>query len=169
MRELLAVAACHRLGRRLIVSGAGPARRALDRLSGAPTELMGWQPDDVIRDHLRRCRALLFPGHEDFGIVPLEAQACGTWVIALGQGGATETILPPTADQPGTGLFFAEPTVDSLCDAIERFERSPGQFCPRLARQQAERFSTDRYERELVAYIEGVASRSAAKISPNSV
>jgi glycosyltransferase involved in cell wall biosynthesis len=161
----LAVAACERLGRRLIVIGAGPAHRQLDRLRGERTRLLGWQPNEVIRDHLRRCRALLFPGHEDFGIVPLEAHACGAPVIALDRGGATETVVPPTTARPGTGMFFSEPTIDSLCEAMERLEREPERFCPQLARQQAERFATDRYERELVAFVEGVARERAGTVA----
>ena len=75
----------------------------------------------MIRDHLRRCRALLFPGEEDFGIVPVEAQACGTPVIAFGRGGATETVIP-WPKNGATGWWFEEQTVDSLATAIEQFE-----------------------------------------------
>ena len=87
-----AVAACHELGRRLVVIGAGPERTRLEATAGPTVQFLGWQTDEVIRDHYRRCRALLFPGEEDFGIVPVEALACGTPVIALGRGGAAETV-----------------------------------------------------------------------------
>ena len=83
-----AVAACTHLGRRLVVIGAGPERQRLEKMAGATIQFLGWQPDEVIRDHYRRCRALLFPGEEDFGIVPVEALACGSPVLALGRGGA---------------------------------------------------------------------------------
>src|SRR5262249_3736875 len=90
----LAVSACNRLRRRLVVIGTGQDQSKLRRLAGPTIHFLGWQPDDVIRDHLQRCQALLFPGEEDFGIVPVEAMACGTPVIAYGQGGATETVVP---------------------------------------------------------------------------
>jgi glycosyltransferase involved in cell wall biosynthesis len=157
----LAIEACHRLGRPLVVIGDGPQRTQLARLAGSRAIVAGWRSDAEIRDHLRRARALLFPGNEDFGIVPLEAQACGTPVIAFGQGGATETVLPASAVQRGTGLWFAEQTVPSLCGAIERLESHPQWFDPALARQQAERFSLARFERELVAYVDEVVAEGA--------
>jgi len=90
----LAVAACQKLGRRLVVIGSGQQAKSLQATAHDRVQFLGWQADAVIRDHLRRCRALLFPGEEDFGIVPLEAHACGTPVIAFGRGGATETVVP---------------------------------------------------------------------------
>lgn len=160
----LAVAACRRLGRPLKVIGRGPELARLQRLAGGGVELLGWRSDEEVRDHLRRCRALLFPGHEDFGIVPLEAQACGTPVIALGRGGATETVLPGGPAGQGSGLFFDQPTVASLADAIVRFEQHPTWFCPSLARRQAERFGAERYERELIDYLDGVARQHRAAV-----
>ena len=82
----LAIEACKRLSRRLVVIGTGQDAARLQALAGPETVFLGWQSDEAIRDHLRRCRALLFPGEEDFGIVPVEAKACGTPVIALGNG-----------------------------------------------------------------------------------
>ncbi len=152
----LAMAACQRLGRRLVVIGTGPERHRLERLAGPGMTLAGWLPDAEVREHLRRARALLFAAYEDFGIVPLEAQACGTPVIAYGQGGCAETVLPATAARPGTGLLFAEQTVDALAAAIEQFEQHPEWFDAALARRHAEQFSTARFERELFAYVEEV-------------
>ena len=83
----LAVEACNRLGRRLVILGAGPEERRLAQMAGPNVVLKGWSSDEEIRDHMRRARALIFPANEDFGIVPLEAQACGTPVLALGEGG----------------------------------------------------------------------------------
>jgi len=153
----LAVEACNRLGRRLVVIGSGPERRRLERLAGPTVTLTGWLSNEAIRDHFRRARALLFPANEDFGIVPVEAQACGTPVIAFGGGGATETVLPAEEGRPGTGLFFDEQTPESLASAIARLEANPGLFSPERARRQAERFGVDRFERELGAYLEEVA------------
>jgi len=119
---------------------------------------MGWQSDEVIRDHLRRCRALLFPGEEDFGIVPVEAMACGAPVIALGQGGATETVVP--LESPGrvapTGVWFSEQTMDRLADAITCFERHADAFDPAACRRQALRFAAERFDEQLFAVLDDV-------------
>jgi glycosyltransferase involved in cell wall biosynthesis len=160
----LAVEACNILGRRLVVIGDGPERRRLERLAGPTVKLLGWQPDEVIREHYRRCRALLFPGREDFGIVPVEALACGAAVIAFGEGGATETVTHATSSSKGTGLFFAEQTTSALCDAIRQAEACPAGFCPALARDGALRFSASRFEREIVALLERVVAQ--ARTSP---
>ncbi len=150
----LAVAACRQLGRKLVVIGAGPERKRLEQAAGPGVELLGWRSDEEIRDYLRRCRALLFPGQEDFGIVPVEAHACGTPVVAYGQGGATETVLAASERQPGAGVFFAEQTPEALAAAIEWLEAHPERFSPGLARQQALKFNARRYEHELLSFLE---------------
>jgi glycosyltransferase involved in cell wall biosynthesis len=152
----LAVEACNRLRRRLVVIGSGPERQRLARLAGPTVTLAGWRPGNEVRRHLQTARALLFPANEDFGIVPLEAQACGTPVIAFGEGGATETVLPADATRRGTGLFFDEQTPDALCRAILRAEAHPDRLDPQLARRHAEQFATERFERELVGYLQEV-------------
>jgi glycosyltransferase involved in cell wall biosynthesis len=148
----LAIAACRRLKRRLIVIGTGQDEARLKSLAEPDVRCLGWQPDSVIREHYRRCRALLYPGEEDFGIVPVEAMACGAPVIAFGRGGVTETVRGVDDPSP-TGLFFAEQSVECLVDAIERFERSVEQFDPANARRQAVLFRRQRYEGELFAYL----------------
>ena len=156
----LAVQACNRLGRRLVVIGSGQDADRLRAMAGPTVEFLGWRPNEVLRDHLRRCRALLFPGEEDFGIVPVEANACGTPVIAFARGGATETIVP--LDQPDpTGEWFADQTVDSLVAAMERLERESDRLDPEAARRQALTFDQRRYESELLGYLEQVLTRSA--------
>jgi glycosyltransferase involved in cell wall biosynthesis len=159
----LAVLACNRLRRRLVVVGSGQDGRRLRAVAGPTVQFLGWQPDEVIRDHFRRCRALLFPGEEDFGIVPVEAMACGAPVIAYGKGGATETVIPapdrpvwPTGPCEPTGMWFEEQTVDCLADAIERLERRAGDFAAAAARRQAQRFGRRRFEEELFAYLDTV-------------
>jgi glycosyltransferase involved in cell wall biosynthesis len=154
----LAVEACRRLGRRLVVVGSGPQLAACRRLAGPGVEFLGWQPAEVLRELLYRCRALIFPGQEDFGIVPLEAQACGTPVICYGVGGATETVLPADDRQVGTGRWFASQSVQSLMAAVRWFEDHPDQCSSRLARLQAERFTVARFERELLAILRGRAT-----------
>lgn len=157
----LAIAACRKLGRRLVVIGSGPQQARLARWAGAGIELVGWQSRATIRAHLRRCRGLLFPGEEDFGIVPLEAAACGTPVIAYARGGATETVVPGTAVAPGTGWWFEPQTVDALAAAMLRAEQQPEAFSSRRARAQAERFATPRFESQLLAFLEQAAAAGA--------
>jgi len=149
----LAVEACRRLGRRLVVIGAGPELPRLRKLAGPEISLLGWRSNEEIRDHLRHCRALLFPGHEDFGIVPVEAMACSTPVVALRRGGATETLLPATAEAIGTGVFFDEPHPDCLAEAICWLESHPGQLSAALSRQQAMKFRAERFESELLGFL----------------
>lgn len=151
----LAVQACRRLRRRLIIIGSGQDEAQLKAIAAPDVTYLGWQSDEVIRDFYRRCRALLFPGEEDFGIVPVEAMACGTPVIAYGKGGAAETIRGLDAPQP-TGLFFGEQSAECLAEAIERFERAREMFDPAAARRQALRFRRQRYEQELFGLIDAI-------------
>jgi glycosyltransferase involved in cell wall biosynthesis len=156
----LAVEACTRLKKRLVVIGSGQDEARLRSSAAANVEFLGWQPDEVIRHHMRRCRALLFPGEEDFGIVPVEAMACGTPVIAFGRGGAAETVIPPGMGQPATGWWFEEQTAECLAEAILAFERAADSFVPAAGRKQALRFSTRRYCDELFGYLDGVMGRA---------
>jgi glycosyltransferase involved in cell wall biosynthesis len=160
----LALTACRRLRRRLVVIGSGQDRGRLLKQAAPDVHFLGWQPDEVIRDHLHRCRALLFPGEEDFGIVPVEAMATGTPVIAFGQGGATETVVP--LDRPGrhepTGLWFPEQSADSLAEAIVHFERHAHAFDPAAIRRQALAFSAPRFAQQLFSYLDAVLAVPAA-------
>jgi glycosyltransferase involved in cell wall biosynthesis len=164
----LALEACRRLGRKLVVIGSGQDGGKLKAQAASQTEFLGWQPDEVIRDHLRRAKALLFPGEEDFGIVPLEAQACGCPVIGFGRGGLTETVRPLGTTAEPTGIFFEEQTPEAVVAAIEQFERNVDRFDPRVARRQAMLFRKERFEAELFGYLdrvsvgEGTATRKAA-------
>jgi glycosyltransferase involved in cell wall biosynthesis len=141
----LAVETFRRLRRPLVVVGRGPLRRRLERLAGPTITFLGWLPDEEVRALLRRCRALIFPGEEDFGIVPVEAMACGRPVIAFRKGGALETV-----EENETGLFFDEQTADCLADAVERFEHAA--FDPAACRHRAEAFSRERFEREFAQF-----------------
>jgi glycosyltransferase involved in cell wall biosynthesis len=151
----LAIAACNHLKRRLIVIGSGPDERRLRALAGPTVTLLGWQSDGTIRAHYRRCRALLFPGEEDFGIVPVEAQACGAPVIALARGGAAETI------RDDTGILLADQSTEALIAAIEALERGGHSFDPATLRANALRFRRQRYEEELIAYVKKAACGQA--------
>jgi glycosyltransferase involved in cell wall biosynthesis len=148
-----AVAACSTLGRPLTVIGDGPDLARLKRLAGPTVRFLGWQPDEVIRDHYRRCRALLFPGEEDFGIVPVEALAAGGPVIALGRGGAAETI------DDTVGRTYAKPTAEGLIAAIEAWEAQGCPHDPALARRRAEGFALPRFEERLLGFLDAVVRR----------
>jgi glycosyltransferase involved in cell wall biosynthesis len=137
----LAVEAFNRLGYPLRIIGTGPEEKKLRVIAKSNVEFMGWQADEVVAKSYSACRALVFPGEEDFGIVPLEAMGCGKPVIAYGKGGILETVvdydLPRQNGKNATGLFFNEQNVDSLIDAVERFGRIEREFDPLSIRNHA--------------------------------
>ena len=151
----LAVQAAGRLERTLLVVGAGPEERRLRSLARSHVEFLGWRSDAEVADLYARCRALLFPTIEDFGITPLEAMASGRPVIALGRGGALETVVPPGGSEPPTGVFFEQQTVDNLVLAIRDFERDRGRFEPKALRRRAEIFDRSVFKERVKAYLEG--------------
>ncbi|MBP3954239.1 glycosyltransferase [Gemmata sp. G18] len=160
----LAIDACARLGKKLVVIGSGQHAAKLKATAGPNVSFLGWQSDEVIRAHLRRAKGLLFPGEEDFGIVPLEAQACGCPVIGFARGGLAETVRPLGEASEPTGAFFAEQTVDAVCEAVERFERAIDRFDPRAARRQAALFRKDRFEQELFSYLTAILRGSPTEV-----
>ncbi|MGE3804080.1 MAG: glycosyltransferase [Gemmataceae bacterium] len=159
----LAIDACNRMKRTLIVIGTGQDMKRLQALAGPTVHFLGWQPDRVLRDHLRRCRALLFPGEEDFGIVPVEAMACGTPVIAYGKGGASETVIGLDGAAEPTGHLFQKQSVDCLVAALEQFEAMKGSISSTACRRQAERFNKDRFADEILDYLSGVLRESTGR------
>src|SRR5713226_4716448 len=136
----LAIDACNRLKKKLVIIGTGQSEALLRARAGATVHFLGWQTNEVVRDHMRRCRALLFPGEEDFGIVPVEANACGAPVIAYGRGGATETIMPLSSRREPTGIWFAEQSAECLINAMRTFAARASEFTPAMLRRQAQRF-----------------------------
>ncbi len=134
--------------RRLKVVGDGPERQRLASLAAgcANIELLGYQPDTRLRELMAHARAFVFAADEDFGIMPLEAQAVGTPVIAFGRGGALETVRGPEQGSAASGCFYPEQRPDSLRSAVERFEASD--ISPHACRRQAERFSPQRFWRQ---------------------
>ncbi|HYR38357.1 MAG TPA: glycosyltransferase [Methylomirabilota bacterium] len=149
----LAVAAASKLGRRLVVVGSGPEEARLRSLAGPTVELLGWRDDAEIALLYSRCRALLFPTVEDFGITPLEAMASGRPVIALGQGGALETVVGPGGGEPATGIFFERQSVEDLAEAIQRFESDSPRFEPKALRRRAEAFDRPLFKERIEQYL----------------
>ena len=120
----------------LVVIGDGPEFDAIKRQAGCNVTMLGYQPDDAVKYYMEHARAFVFAAEEDFGIVPVEAQACGTPVIAYGRGGVQETVVPGK-----TGVFFPEQTVEHLKEAVDEFEKIRGRLSPEDIRAQAERFA----------------------------
>ncbi|BEU23682.1 glycosyltransferase family 4 protein [Paraburkholderia terrae] len=139
--------------RRLVVIGDGPDMKKIKAVAGDNVTILGHQPFDVLVDHLQRARAFVFAAEEDFGISVVEAQACGTPVVAFGRGGALESVLGLPRERP-TGVFFKEQTAESLLEAVDRFEKYSGLFDARQCRKNAERFSSERFKTALTSFIE---------------
>ncbi|MCX7014841.1 MAG: glycosyltransferase [Candidatus Sumerlaeota bacterium] len=142
----LAIAACNDLRLPLKVVGKGPLEARLRSLAGPTIEFLGWVSDERLRDLYRRCRALIFPAEEDFGLAPLEAQACGRPVLAYRGGGALETVA-----EGATGAFFGEQSNECLSEALRAFQ--PGAYAVSALRENALRFRRERFEREFRAAV----------------
>lgn len=142
--------------RRLVVIGDGPQYEAARAVAGPNVEFLGYQPREVLRDCLRQARALVFAAKEDFGILPVEAQACGTPVLAYGAGGALETVRGLGCAGAGkpTGLFFSEQTEDSIMAAVETFETRESEIRPEFCRENALRFAPERFRQEYARFVE---------------
>ncbi|MGH7508222.1 MAG: glycosyltransferase family 4 protein [bacterium] len=138
--------------RRLVVIGNGPEGTRIRRRAGDNVCFLGHQPQQILREHMQRARAFIFAAEEDFGIVPLEAQACGTPVIAYGRGGALETIRGLDQNSP-TGVFFDEQAPESVRQAISLFELQETRLSAAACRNNACRFAPERFRREFEQYV----------------
>ena len=134
--------------KRLVVIGDGPEAEAARNVAGINVEFLGYQPRSVVIDYMQRAKAFVFAAEEDFGIVPVEAQGCGTPVIAFGKGGALETIRDGT-----TGIFFDAQTIESLTDAVFRFEAIAPRLDKQAIRMNAERFSVNNFRNNFKAFV----------------
>lgn len=163
----LAIAAANELRLPLKIIGQGQDEKRLRRMAGPTVEFLAWQPDHCVRDYYSRCLAVLFPGEEDFGIVPLEAMANGKPVIAYGKGGALETIVPlnplpkqgehhsdrgaQTSGSPSgpTGVFHYEQSVDAIIEAIQLFTQHRTDFDPEAIRAHVEPFDRSHFKQRM--------------------
>jgi glycosyltransferase involved in cell wall biosynthesis len=139
--------------KKLVVIGEGSEMASLKAKAKSNTTLLGYQEDHVLIDYMQKAKAFIFAAEEDFGIVPVEAQACGTPVIAYGKGGVLETVQNLTNDSP-TGVYFSEQSVSSIIEAIIRFEENANNISAKQCRKNAERFSPDRFRVEYKEYVE---------------
>jgi glycosyltransferase involved in cell wall biosynthesis len=137
--------------KKLYVIGDGPNFKKIKHIATDNIVLLGYQPFEVLKYYLSTAKAFIFAAEEDFGILPVEAQACGTPVIAYGKGGVTETVL-----ENKTGVFFNEQTAESLINAINRFENNHSLFSPHEIANHASQFSTQRFKTELVEFLESI-------------
>lgn len=144
----IAIEAFNRSGKKLVVIGNGSELSRLKSLAKSNVKMLGQQPFNVLKEYYERCKAFIFPGIEDFGITPLEAQAAGKPVIAIEKGGALETVI-----ENETGMFFKEQTPEALIDAVEEFERNQGLFSPEACRKNAERFNPERFRFEIKNFL----------------
>lgn len=141
-------------GRKLVVIGDGPELAALRSRCPGNVTLMGWQPDEVVQQHMAAAKAFVFAAHEDFGISPVEAQACGTPVIAYGVGGAQETVRDMRQHPNPTGLLFSRQTPQSLVEAVELFEQSADRFSADICRTWAEQFGESSFRQAFTSIVE---------------
>jgi len=139
--------------KRLVVIGDGPEMAKARAVAGPNVTILGQQPFEVLRQHLQNAKAFVFAAEEDFGITPVEAQACGTPVIAFGRGGVLETVRGLDDTAP-TGVFYPQQSVEGLIAAVQTFEREAHRICARACREQAELFSERRFERQIRQFVE---------------
>lgn len=147
--NLIVEAFAHMPDRQLVVIGDGPGFNEIKSTASSNIVLLGYQSQDVLIKYLQRAKAFIFAAEEDFGILPVESQACGTPVIAFGRGGALETVI-----EGETGIFFFEQTSADIQNAVDKFEQIGRKFSPILLRNNAERFGRKRFQHEYKSFVE---------------
>lgn len=153
--DLIVEAFTHMPDKRLVVIGDGPemkkikAKAANGQNKGKNIEILGYRSDRELKDYLKKAKAFVFAAVEDFGLIPVEAEASGTPVIALNKGGVRETVVDNQ-----TGIFFPEQTVESIVAAVDKFEKKEHTFDPDVIRKQAEKFSQERFQKEFKEFVE---------------
>ena len=144
----LAIAACNQLGKRLVIVGSGDKEKMLRAMAGPTITFLGEVSDEEIKQLYLHAKAFVFPGEEDFGITPVEAQSAGCPVLAFGKGGALETVL-----EGETGLFFPEQSTESVCECMEAFEANGVTYSRARIREHSLEFSQERFQEEMAAYL----------------
>lgn len=150
--DLIVEAFSHLPNKKLVVIGDGPEMNKIKKKATSNIEILGYQPNEVMVDYMRKAKAFVFAAEEDFGITPVEAQACGTPVIAFGKGGALETVKGLDSESP-TGIFFGVQDVKSIINSINEFERYGDKITAENCRENSELFSESRFRKEFEAYV----------------
>ena len=159
-----AVIACRRLGLPLLVVGEGPQRHRIERVAGPRAELLGRVGEETLRRLYASCRALIFPGVEDFGLAPVEAMASGRPVIGLGKGGILDSVVSLNGSARGpTGILYGAPGPDALEEALRRFLKSEGRFEPEVCRRRALEFDRSRFQERFSRMLDGVTERGRSR------
>lgn len=140
--------------KKLVVIGDGPEYAKIKEIAGSNITLMGYQPFSVLKEKMQKAKAFVFAAEEDFGITPVEAQACGTPVIAYGKGGALETVQGSSNAMPRTGMFFESQTIQSIRNTVDSFEKNASGFAYINCRLNAERFSKQQFIESMKFQIE---------------
>ncbi|MZK52797.1 glycosyltransferase [Clostridium beijerinckii] len=150
----LAVEAFNKLGLPLIIIGDGPERREIEKIASSNIKFLGRLTDEEIREYYSKCKAFIFPGEEDFGLTPVECQASGGPVIAYKKGGALDTVLDEK-----TGILFREQSVESLIEAVEKFEKYGVEYDRQQIKEYSEKFSVDRFKKEFEDYVNQIINK----------
>lgn len=151
--DLIVEAFANMPDKKLVVIGDGSEMEKIKSKAAKNIEILGYQPNSVMQEHMRNAKAFVFAAEEDFGITPVEAQACGTPVIAFAKGGSLETVRPLTVKNP-TGVFFNEQSLSSIIESVKKFENKQGVILAADCRTNAERFSVERFKDEISTYID---------------
>lgn len=138
--------------KRLVIIGDGPDYKKIKALAGKNVELLGYQDNEIVLRYMQRAQALIFAAEEDFGLVPVEAQACGTPVIAFGKGGALETVRGMHQENP-TGIFFHEQCVEAVCEAVKEFQKIADSITSSACVENAKRFSPANFQRSFMEFV----------------
>lgn len=150
--DLIVEAFSHMPNKKLVVIGDGPDMEKIKSKAQSNIEILGYQSNEVMQDCMRKAKAFVFAAEEDFGITPVEAQACGTPVIAFGKGGALETVNSDLSNHP-SGIFFTQQSINSIIDAVNKFENQSNLYLPQNCRNNALKFSDSRFREELDKYV----------------
>jgi glycosyltransferase involved in cell wall biosynthesis len=163
--DLIAEAFSGMPDKKLIIIGEGPDFQKIRSKAGRNIELIGYQPAPVMKEYMQKARAFVYAADEDFGIVAVEAQACGTPVIAYGKGGSLETVIPlgNAEHSSPTGVFYSEQTIESLQNAVFLFEKNQDEFQGKHIRQNALRFNEARFKKEFKDFIDRALKQHLSK------